>query len=93
MYEMVQAILTSGEKTDLRQLLGELRSEESVTPPVNEILQAFETTAINPKSQPFTTLLLGRPFNCTHEILLEEESIWFLVRARIAKKFCGLGQI
>jgi len=31
MYEMVQAILTSGEKTDLRQLLGELRSEESVT--------------------------------------------------------------
>jgi len=61
MYEMVQAILTSGEKTDLRQLLGELRSEESVTLLWNEILQALETTAINPKASLLLPLLLGRP--------------------------------
>lgn len=41
MYELVQAILNSGEKTNLRQLSGELRSQEKQYFLRNEILQAF----------------------------------------------------
>jgi sucrose synthase len=88
MYEMVQAIVTSGEKTDLRQLLGELRSQEKRYFLRNEILQAFGNYCHQSQKPAYFyhSSSLGRLIHYTHEILLEEESIWFLVRARIASQ-------
>ncbi len=88
MYELVQAILNSSEKTDLHQLLSELRSKEKRYFLRNEILQAFRDYC-NHSQKPayfYHSSSLGELIHYTHEIILEEENIWFLVRSRIANQ-------
>ncbi len=88
MYELFQAILNSGEKTDLRQLLCELRSKEKRYLLRNEILQAFGDYCHQSQKPAYFyhSSSLGKLIHYTHEILLEEESTWFLVRSRIASQ-------
>lgn len=88
MHGLFQDILNSGERPDLRQLLGELRAQEKKYFLHNEILQAFSDYCY--KSQKpayfYHASSLGQLVHYTHEILLEEESIWFLLRSRIASQ-------
>jgi sucrose synthase len=86
MYELIQAILKSAEKTDLRQLIGKLRSQEKRYFLRNEILQAFGNYCHQSEKPPYFyhSSSLGKLIHYTHEILLEEESTWLLVRSRIA---------
>ena len=88
MYELVQAILNSGEKTDLRQLLGSLRSKEKQYFLRNEILQAFGDYCQQSQKPAYFyhSSPLGQLIHYTHEIILEEENTWFLVRSRIASQ-------
>lgn len=88
MYELVQAILNSGEKTDLRQLIGELRSKEKRYFLRNEILQAFGDYCHRSQKPAYFyhSSSLGELIHYTHEILLEEENTWFLVRSRFASQ-------
>jgi len=71
MYELFQAILNSGEKADLRQLLCELRSKESDISCGMRFCKLLEITATNPKSQPTLPLFLPRQLITLHEILLK----------------------
>lgn len=88
MYELVQAILKSGEKPDLRQLLSELRSKEKRYFLRNEILQAFGDYCHQSRKPAYFyhSSSLGKLIHYTHEILLEAESTWFLARSRVASQ-------
>ncbi len=88
MYELFQAILKSGEKLDLRQLLSELRSKEKRYLLRNEILQAFGGYCHQSQKPAYFyySSSLGKLIHYTHEIILEQESIWFLARPRIASQ-------
>jgi len=88
MYEMVQAVLNSEQKTDLQQLVLALSKEGKYYFLRNEILHTFadychqsEKPAYFYHSSP-----LGQLIHYTHEIILDRESIWFLVRPRIASQ-------
>lgn len=88
MYELVQAILTTAEKTDLRQFLKDLRSQEKPYFLRNEILQAFGNYC-HQSQKPlyfYHTSSLGKLIHYTHEIILEAENTWFLVRSRIGSQ-------
>jgi sucrose synthase len=88
MYELVQAILKSAEKTDLRRLLSELRAAQKQYFLRNEILQAFGDYC-NHSQKPahfYHSSSLGKLIHYTHEILLEAESTWFVVRTRVASQ-------
>src|SRR4028119_726457 len=86
MNELIQAILRSDEKTDLRQLLSELRAKEKRYLLRNEILQAFGDCCYQSQKQAYFyhASSLGKLIHYTHEILLEAESTWFLVRSKVA---------
>jgi sucrose synthase len=88
MYELVQAVLNSSEKNDLRQLVGDLRIKEKKYFLRTEIIRAFEEYCH--KSQKpvyfYHSSLLGQLIERTHEILLEGESIWFVIRPMVASQ-------
>lgn len=89
MYELVQAILNnSSEKSDLRQLISELRSQERRYFLRNEILQAFADYCHKAQKPAYfyQASSLGKLLHYTHEILLEEGSTWFLARTRVASQ-------
>ena len=88
MNELIQAILRSDEKTDLRQLLSELRAQEKRYFLRNEILQAFANCCYQSQKQAYFyhASSLGKLIHYTHEILLEAESTWFLVRSKVASQ-------
>lgn len=88
MYELVQAILNTAEKTDLWQFLQDLRSQEKPYFLRNEILQTFGNYC-NQFQKPlyfYHTSSLGKLIHYTHEIILEAENTWFLVRSRIGSQ-------
>jgi len=88
MYELVQAVLDSDEKTALRQLISELYSSGRKYFLQNEILQAFEDYChkFQKPAYFYHSSTVGELIHYTHEILLEEESVWFLFRPRIASQ-------
>jgi sucrose synthase len=88
MYGLVQAILNSGDKTDLRQLIGELRSKAKRYFLRNEILQAFGDYCHRSQKPAYFyhSSSLGELIHYTHEIILEEENTWFLVRSKFASQ-------
>lgn len=87
MYELARAILDSSEKTDLRQWLSELRAKGKQYFLHNEILQTFGEYChkFQKPAYFYHASFLGQILQYTHEILLEQ-SIWFVVRARIASQ-------
>jgi len=86
MYELVQSVFNSDEKTALRQLIHALSISGKRYFLRNEILQTFANYC-HQSEKPvyfYHSSSLGRLINYTHEIILEEENSWFVVRPRIA---------
>jgi sucrose synthase len=88
MFELVQAVLRSDEKSDFRELIAKFRSTDKKYLLRNEILQAFEQTCQDLKKPPyfFHSSRLGELIHLIHEVLLENESIWIILRPRIARQ-------
>jgi sucrose synthase len=86
MYELVQTVLDSDEKTALRQLVYTLNASGKRYFLRNEIIQAFADYCQESQRPAYFyhSSSVGKLINYTHEIILEEESIWLLVRPRIA---------
>src|SRR5579883_126754 len=86
MQELVQSILDSDEKTALRQLLFGLRASGKKFVLRNEILQAFAEYCHQSQKPAYFyySSSIAKLIHYTHEILLEEESTWFVIRPRIA---------
>ena len=84
MFELVQAVLRSDEKSDFRELIAKFRSTDRKYLLRNEILQAFEQTCQDLHKPPyfFHSSRLGELIHLTHEILLENESLWIILRDR-----------
>ncbi|MBW4423954.1 MAG: sucrose synthase [Nostoc desertorum CM1-VF14] len=88
MYELVQAVFNGDEKTALHQLIYTLSASGKHYFLRNEILQAF-TDYCHQSQKPayfYYSSSVGKLIQYTHEIILEEESIWFVVRPRIASQ-------
>jgi sucrose synthase len=88
MHELAQTVLNSDEKVALRQLISILGSSGKRYLLRNEILQAFGDYCQQTEKPAyfFHASALGQLINYTHEIILEEESTWFLVRPWIASQ-------
>jgi sucrose synthase len=88
MYELVQNVLSSEEKTTLRQFISALGTSGKQYLLRNEILLIFSDYCQRSQKPAyfFHSSALGRLVNLTHEIILEEESTWFLVRPWIASQ-------
>ncbi|HEY9847044.1 MAG TPA: hypothetical protein V6D03_12730, partial [Candidatus Caenarcaniphilales bacterium] len=82
MYNLIQAICTSDAKTALQQLLEALRTSDKHYFLRNEILQAFATYCqeFQKPTYFYHSSALGKLIHYTHELILEGESIWLLLR-------------
>ncbi len=88
MSELIQAVLGSDEKKTLRQLLAQLRTSGKQYFLCNEITQAFEECCRQSQKPAYFyhSSAIAQLIHHTHEILLEEESTWFLIRPKIASQ-------
>ncbi|AFY32653.1 sucrose synthase [Calothrix sp. PCC 7507] len=88
MHELVKAVFNSDEKTTLGQLICALRAAGKRYFLRTEILQAFaDYCQRSQKPQHFYySSAVGKLIHCTHEMILEEESIWLVIRPRIASQ-------
>ncbi|MBK1986262.1 sucrose synthase [Sphaerospermopsis aphanizomenoides BCCUSP55] len=88
MYELFQAVLTSEEKTDLSHFLLSLDHIEQRYLLRNEILQAFANYCHQSQKPAYFyhSSSLGTLIHYTHEIILEQDNTWFIVRPRIASQ-------
>lgn len=87
MYELHQSILAdSEEKTTLHQLIFALEALGKRYFLRNEILQTFAKYChqFQKPTYFYYSSSVGKLIHFTHEIILEEEAIWFVVRPRIA---------
>jgi sucrose synthase len=86
MCELLRIVLDGDEKVDLGQLLDQLRTDTERYFLRNQILQAFEDYCNNYQKPAYfyRTSALGELIRYTHEIIMEEESVWFIVRPKIA---------
>ncbi|BBD66260.1 sucrose synthase [Nostoc commune NIES-4072] len=88
MYELVQAVFNGDEKTALHQLIYTLSASGKHYFLRNEILQAFADYCDQSQKPAYFyhSSSVGKLIQYTHEIILEEESTWFVVRPRIASQ-------
>ncbi|MGF1935306.1 MAG: sucrose synthase [Nostoc sp. ChiQUE02] len=88
MYELVQAVFNGDEKTALHQLIYALSASGKRYFLRNEILQAFADYCHQSQKPAyfFHSSSVGKLIQYTHEIILEEESSWFVIRPRIANQ-------
>ncbi len=88
MYELVQSVFSSDEKTDLHQLIDVLKASGKFYFLRNEILQVFADYCQQSQKPAYFyySSAIGKLINYTHEIILEAESSWFAVRPRIASQ-------
>ncbi|MGI0486101.1 sucrose synthase [Pantanalinema rosaneae CENA516] len=86
MSDLIQAVLESDERTNLRQFASLLRASEKQYLLRNEIITAFEDYCRNyEKSQQFyTSSRLGKLIFYTQEIIFDNESLCMVIRPRIA---------
>jgi sucrose synthase len=88
MHKLIQAILNSDEKKDLHQLINILSTSGKHYFLRNEILQVF-TDYCSHLLQPhhaYHSSSLSQLINYTHEIILDEESVWLVLRPWIASQ-------
>lgn len=93
MCELLRIVLGGDEKADLRQLLDQLHATSKQYFLKNQILQAFEDYCNNAHKPAYFyhSSALGELIRYTHEIILEEESVWFIIRPKIAfQEVCRL---
>jgi sucrose synthase len=88
MTELIQAVLDSDEKKTLRQLLAQLRALGKQYFLRNEIAQTFEDICRQAQKPAYFyhSSSIGQLIHQTHEILLEGESSWFLLRPKIGSQ-------
>lgn len=88
MYEVVQAILNSDEKTALSQLISTLNSSGKRYFLRNEILLTFADHCHQSQKPAYFyhASSLGKLIHHTHEIILEDASSWLVVRPWIASQ-------
>lgn len=86
MSELIQAVLESEDKSDLRQFLRDLRQLEKPYLLRNDILTTFASYCANhQKPEPFYQgSSLGKLISYTQEIILENENFCVIVRPKIA---------
>ncbi len=88
MCELLRAVLDTDEKADLRQFLDQLRADGGRYFLRNQILHTFENYCNNYQKPAYfyRTSALGELIHYAHEIILEEENVWFIVRPKIASQ-------
>ncbi|MBW4631462.1 MAG: sucrose synthase [Iphinoe sp. HA4291-MV1] len=88
MHELVQTILNSDEKTALSHLIDTLSALDKRYFLRNEILQAFADYCQHSQKPAyfFHSSSIGTLIHYTHEMIIEEESTWFLLRPRIGSQ-------
>ncbi|KAM3097920.1 sucrose synthase [Phormidesmis sp. 146-35] len=88
MYEVVQAVLNSEEKIALRQLIEALSESGNRYFLRNEILLAFADYCHRSQKPGYfyRASSLGKLIHHTHEIMLESDNIWLIVRPWIASQ-------
>lgn len=88
MSELIQAVLSSDERTDLRQFASELQNQEKRYLLRNEILGAFESYCDkHQKSDQFRTdSQLQKLIYSTQEIILEDGILCLIIRPKIARQ-------
>jgi sucrose synthase len=88
MYELVQAVFNGDEKTALHQLIYALSASGKRYFLRNEILQAFADYCHQSEKPAYFyySSSVGKLIQYTHEIILEDENTWFVVRPRIANQ-------
>jgi sucrose synthase len=88
MYELVQAVFNGDEKTALHQLIYTLSASGKHYFLRNEILQAFADYCHQSQKPAYFyySSSVGKLIQYTHEIILEEQSTWFVVRPKIANQ-------
>lgn len=85
---LIQTVLESAEKQDFQQLIQQLSTHDRRYLLRNEILQAF-TNYCQEHEKPvyfFHSSALGELIHVVHEILLEGDDIWLVIRTRIASQ-------
>ncbi|ACC83296.1 sucrose synthase [Nostoc punctiforme] len=88
MYELVQAVFNGDEKTALHQLIYTLSASGKRYLLRNEILQAFADYCHESQKPAYFyhSSSIGKLIQYTHEIIIEEESTWFVIRPKIANQ-------
>lgn len=88
MYELVQAVFNGDEKTALHQLIYALSASGKRYFLRNEILQAFADYCHQSQKPAYFyySSSVGKLIQYTHEIIIEEENTWFVVRPKIANQ-------
>ncbi|HEY9728519.1 MAG TPA: sucrose synthase, partial [Chroococcales cyanobacterium] len=88
MINLIQDVLESDEKSDLRQFASQLRISDKRYLLRNDILAAFNEycTTHNKPGYFFQTSHLGQLIYYTQEIILENESLCFIIRPKIASQ-------
>ena len=87
MSELIQTVLDSEEKSDLRSFLSELRHQEKRYLLRNEILSAYADYCTKYQTQEFyKSSQLGKLIYYTQEMIVEEESLYLIVRPKIASQ-------
>lgn len=88
MLNLIQDVLESDERSDLRQFASQLRNAESRYLLRNDILTAFSEYC-NSRNKPdyfYSSSHLGQLVYYTQEIILENESLYLIIRPKIASQ-------
>lgn len=87
MSELLQAVLESDEKSDLRQFASELRAAGNTYLLRNDILNSFSDYCDrHQKDNEFHASSLSKLIYYTQEIILEDESLCWIIRPEIARQ-------
>jgi sucrose synthase len=88
MINLIQDVLESDEKSDLRQFASQLRTSDKRYFLRNDILAAFNEycSGHNKPGYFFQSSYLGQLIYYTQEIILENESLCFIIRPKIASQ-------
>jgi sucrose synthase len=88
METLIRAVLESDEKTDFQQFIDQLSTTDRRYLLRNEILHAF-VNYCHEQEKPvyfFRSSALGELVHGIHELLLEQDAIWLVIRTRIASQ-------
>ncbi|MEW6498042.1 MAG: sucrose synthase, partial [Cyanobacteriota bacterium] len=88
MIHLIQDVLDSDEKSDLRQFASQLRASDKKYLLRNDILSAFSEYCTSHKKPDYfyQTSHLGQLVYYTQEIMLEGESLYLIIRPKIASQ-------
>ena len=88
MSELLRSVIEGDEKAELHQFLGQLRTTSERYFLRNQILQAFDDYchAYQKPAYFHHATSIAELIGYTHEIILEEESVWFIVRPKMASQ-------